>query len=269
MRVGRCSLGLLGLLLTVGMQAQSSSDARRIVDTMLAHEGDPGEHRNKYFYLSEERSDRTGGHLWSERVVETAVGKVRLLLAEDGRPLSAERDRAERARLAEIVAHPDAFERREQARKNDEQHAEQMLALLHKAFLFDEPSTEGGDVRIGYRPDPAYQPKTLEEKVLHAMSGTVLVDKLTMHLHRIEGKVPSDVSLGYGILGTIHAGSSFSTTHEMEPGNEWKSSVVTTAIDGKALFFKEIGRSEHTVHREFKELPDGISVQQAVEMLVR
>ena len=114
---------------------------------MLSHEGDPAEHRYKYMYLSEERSERTGGHLWTERVVETEKGKVRLLLAEDGKPLSAERQTAEKTRLADIAAHPDAFQKREQTMKNDEQHAEQMLALLHKAFLFEEPRPEGSDLR--------------------------------------------------------------------------------------------------------------------------
>jgi hypothetical protein len=272
MRVGRWTIVALGVLATAGVRAQSSpaqssNDARRIVDTMLAHEGDPAEHQNKYMYLSEERSERTGGHLWTERVVETAMGKVRLLLAEDGKPLSAERQAAEKARLADIAAHPDAFQRREQALKNDEQHAEQMLALLHKAFLFDEPRTEGGDVKIAYRPDPAYQPKTTEEKVLHAMSGAVLVDERTMQLHRIEGKVPTNVSLGYGLLGTVHAGSSFSTTHEAEPGGEWKDAIVNTAIDGKAMLFKEIGKNEHVVHSEYKRLSESISVAEAVALL--
>src|ERR1700744_4425486 len=114
MRVGRSAMVLLSLL-AGAVQAQSSDASRRIVDTMLQHEGDPAEHRLKYMYLSEERSDRTGGHLWGERVVETAVGKVRLLLAEDGKPLSPERIAAEKAKLAEIAAHPDAFPRREQA----------------------------------------------------------------------------------------------------------------------------------------------------------
>jgi hypothetical protein len=245
-RVGRSAVVLLGLLAAGPLRAQNSDAARRIVDTMLAHEGDPGEHRLKYMYLSEERSERTGGHLWRERVVETAAGKVRILLAEDGKPLSPERAAAERARLADVVAHPDAFQRREQAMKNDEQHAEQMLALLHKAFLFDEPRTDGSDVRIAYRPDPAYQPKTMEEKVLHAMSGAVLVDERTKQLHRIEGKVPSDVSLGYGLLGTVHAGSSFSTTHELEPGGEWKDA-----------------------HSEFKRMSDSINVTDAVALLVQ
>jgi hypothetical protein len=281
MGVGRGALVLLGLLAGGAVRAQSSdaarssdtargSDAgRQIVDTMLTHEGDPAEHRLKYMYLSEERSDRTGGHVWTERVVETAMGKVRLLLAEDGKPLSTERQAAERARLADIAAHPDAFQKREQAMKNDEQHAEQMLALLHKAFLFDEPRAEGSDLRIGFRPDPAYQPKTMEEKVLHAMSGAVLVDERTKQLHRIEGKIPEDVSLGYGLLGTIHAGSSFSTEHEMEQGGEWKDALVNTAIEGKAMLFKEIGRNEHVVHSEFKKLSDSINVAEAVALLVR
>ncbi|MCU1247818.1 MAG: hypothetical protein JWQ49_847 [Edaphobacter sp.] len=275
MGVGRSAVVLLGLLAVGAVRAQSadvarSSDvARRIVDTMLTHEGDPAEHRLKYMYLSEERSERTGGHMWRERVVETPIGKVRLLLAEDGKPLSAERQAAERAKLADIAAHPGAFQKREQAMKNDEEHAEQMLALLHKAFLFDDPHPEGGDLKIGFRPDPAYQPKTMEEKVLHAMSGVVLVDERTKQLHRIEGKIPADVSLGYGLMGTIHAGSSFSTEHEMEQGGEWKDALVNTAIEGKAMLFKEIGRNEHVVHSEFKRMSDSINVADAVALLVQ
>jgi hypothetical protein len=275
MGVGRGAVVWIGLLAVGAVRAQSadvapSSDAaRRIVDTMLTHEGDPAGHRLKYMYLSEERSERTGGHVWLERVVETPMGKVRLLLAEDGKPLSAEQQAEEKARLTEIAAHPDAFQKREQAMKNDEQHAEQMLALLHKAFLFDEPHPEGSDLRIGFRPDPAYQPKTMEEKVLHSMSGAVLVDERTSQLHRVEGKIPADVNLGYGLLGTIHAGSSFSTEHEMEQGGEWKEALANTAIEGKAMLFKEIGRNAHVVHREFQRMPDGIDVAEAVALLVR
>ena len=275
MGVGRSAVVLLGLLAACAVRGQSadvarSSDAaRRIVDTMLTHEGDPGAHRLKYMYLSQERSDRTGGHLWTERVVQTGMGKVRLLLAEDGKPLSPERQAAERARLADLAAHPDEFRRREQAIKNDEEHAEQMLALLPKAFLFDEPQSESSDLKIGFRPNPAYQPKTMEEKVLHAMSGEVLVDERTMQLHRIEGKIPADVNLGWGLLGTVHAGSSFSTEHEMEQGGEWQVALVHTAIEGKAVLFKQIGRNEHTVNTEFKRLPDSTGVTEAVAMLQR
>ena len=71
--------------------------------------------------------------------------------------------------------------------------------------------------------------------MLHAMSGTVLVDGHAMQLRRIEGRIPSDVILGYGFLGTIHAGSSFSTEHAMEPGGDWKDVMVTMAIEGQGV----------------------------------
>ncbi len=265
MRVGRAVAVLICLVGAGCLRAQSSSAAKQVVDTMLTHENDPAEHRNRYMYLSEERSDRTGGHLWRERVVETSMGKVRLLLAEDGKPLSAERVAAERAKLADIVAHPDAFRRREQAMKSDEEHAEEMLTLLRKAFLFEDPRAEGSDLQIIFRPDPAYRTQSLEERVLHAMSGTILVDQRTMQLHRIEGKIPTDLNIGFGLLGTVHAGSSFNTTHEAEPGGDWKDAILNTAIDGKAMLFKEIGRNEHVVHSEFKQLREDISLAEAVE----
>ena len=69
------------------------------------------------------------------------------------------------------------------------------------------------------------------------------------------------------MLGTIHAGSGFSTAHEMQPGNEWKPSVVDTAINGKAVFFKAIGKNEHTVCTDFKLLPENVSLAQAVDMV--
>ncbi|WP_158942211.1 hypothetical protein [Granulicella sp. S190] len=261
---------VLGCFLAAGISlAQSSGSARHVVETMLGHENDPSEHRNRYLYLSEERSDRTGGHLWRERVVETALGKVRLLLEEDGKPLSADRAAAERQKLSQIAAHPEEFQRREQTTQSDEEHAEQMLALLRKAFLFGDPQVMGNDLQIAFHPDPAYKTQSLEERVLHAMSGTILVDQRTMQLHRIEGKMPTDVSIGFGLLGTVHAGSSFSTAHEMEPGGDWKDAMVNTAIDGKAMLFKEIGRNEHVAHSEFQQLRQDLSLAQAVALVER
>jgi hypothetical protein len=263
----RAGVVAVSLLATGGLQAQTSQAARHVVDTMLVHVGNASEHSNLYMYVSEERSARTGGHLWTERVAETSVGKVRLLVAEDGQPLNTERAAAEKARLAEIAAHPDAFHQRELAVKSDEEHAQQMVVLLQKAFLFDEPRVQGEDLRIAFRPDPAYQTQSLEERVLHGMSGSILVDARAMELHRIEGRLPADVSIGFGLLGTIRAGSSFSTTHAPEPGNEWKTSTVDTEIDGKLLFFKSIGKKEQVVHRDFKLLASDVSVPQAVTML--
>lgn len=240
--------------------------AKQVIDTMLANEDAAAHYKDHYSYLSQERSERTGGHLWTEKVVETDAGKVRMLLAEDGQPLSPERVAEERGRLAEIVADPAAFARKSQATKDDEVHARQMLTLVPKAFLFDDVSMDGGYLRVDYRPNPAYQTQSMEERVLHAMSGTLLIDPKAMRLHRIDGRLPEDVSIGFGLVATIRAGSSFDTTRDkLDP--DWKTTAVNTNIYGKAIFFKSVSKNEHAVHTNFVRVSNDLTVAQAVAMV--
>src|ERR1700679_235741 len=102
------------------LSAQVFKSTNDLIAAMLSHEDYDTSHRGHFSYLSKERSDRTGGHLWTEKIVETAAGKLRMLVAEDGQPLSGDRAAAEKTRLAEIVAHPEVFRKLEQAQKDDE-----------------------------------------------------------------------------------------------------------------------------------------------------
>src|SRR5665213_2908993 len=54
---------------------------QQVVNAMIANEDDDPSHRDRYEFVSNERSERTGEHLWTERVVETAQGRIRFLLA--------------------------------------------------------------------------------------------------------------------------------------------------------------------------------------------
>ena len=243
---------------------QQSASAQQLVAIMLANEDAAAQHVEHYMYLSQERSDRTGGHLWTEKVVETSLGKVRLLLAEDGRPLSPERIAQERGRLAAIIADPTGFAKRSQAIKDDELHSRQMLKLASRAFLFGSVGAEGSYLRIDYRPNPDYQPQSMEERVLHGMSGTLLIDPAAMRLHHIEGRLPEDVSIGFGLLATIHAGSSFATTRDRLGEPDWKTTLVDTAINGRVIFFKSISKNEHAEHSNFVRVPSDLTVVQAI-----
>jgi hypothetical protein len=128
---------------------------------------------------------------------------------------------------------------------------------------------EGEFVRIDFRPDPGYTPKSLEERVLHGMVGTILVDGKSMRLRSVEGRLPTDVSIGYGLVATIKAGSNFATTRIAVAGNEWKTSVLDTDINGHAIFFKAIGKKEHAEHTDFAQVPMEMTVTQAVALLER
>jgi hypothetical protein len=254
------------LMAYTGTVTHAQRTPRDVVGEMLGQEHYAAAHKDNFIYLSNERSERTGGHLWTERVVETPFGRVRLLQAEDGKPLTPERMKQERDRLADDAAHPDAFQKREQAQKDDEVHARQMLDLLPRGFIIENIKPQGEDWHIDFRPDPKYSPSGTEEKVLHGMSGWLLVTQSGMRLHHIEGRLPADVGIGFGLVANVKAGSNFETTKAVEEG-QWRTIRVISDIRGKAVLFKTISKNEDVARTEFKRVPNNLTVAQAVEML--
>jgi hypothetical protein len=112
-----------------------------IVNTMVARELDAQAHKEQFDYLSLERSDSTGGRAWTEHIVETPLGRVRFLIAEDGKPLFAARDAQERGHLAHDLANPLAFEALEKGQKDDEAHARQVLERKRRVFMLHNSSS--------------------------------------------------------------------------------------------------------------------------------
>ena len=251
-----------------GLIAQEP-DTKALLQTMVANEQNASAHRGYYSYESEERSDRTGQHLWVERVVETAQGRVRLLLSEDGQPLSQDRASQERERLQTDATHPDDFAKREASGANDEAHAKQMLQLLPKAFLFDPQVMDGSVVRLAYRPNPDYQPQSMEERVLRGMHGTVVIDRQMVRLREVDGRLDNDVSLGFGPFAIVKAGSNFDTLRMHVDGSDWKTEKTHTDITGRALMLKSLGRKGDIKRAGYHRVGDHLSVAEAVAMLER
>jgi hypothetical protein len=233
---------------------------------MVAHEDDNSAHRDHFEFLSTERSDRTGGHLWTERVVEIPDGRVRMLLAEDGKPLSSVREQQERARLAAILKDPGAFLEREQADQKDEASDRAMLDLLPRGFIFDHPRLENGVWRLDFHPNPSFSPEGLQQRVLHGMSGWLSIDAQQQRLMHIEGHLDQDVSLGFGFLATIRAGSDFSSDRRDIEGH-WRTMHVLTDIRGKAILFKSVSRSSEITRSDLHYLPAGITLAEAVALV--
>jgi hypothetical protein len=253
------------LVASTGIGASAQSTPQAVVNAMLVQEREAREHKDNFIYVSNERSERTGGHLWTERIVETPVGRVRLLLAEDGKPISPERAKMERERLARDVAHPEAFEQREKAQKDDETHARQMLELIPKGFILENMKEQNGDWRVDFRPDPKFSPSGIEERVLHGMSGWMLVNERQMRLHHIEGRMPQDLSIGFGLLN-VHAGSNFESTKAAYDG-QWRTVHVISDIRAKAALFKSISKNQDVMRDGFRRVDNNLTVAQAVALV--
>jgi len=258
---------LTGLLAVVGtgyLPGQTPA-ANDVVAKMLENEKQAITKRGMFDYVSLERSERTGGHLWMEHVVETPMGRIRYLMQEDGKPLPPERETQERGRLADILAHQSEFEAHESAQKSDEESARKMMSILQKAFIMENMRAEGPYWRIDLRPDPNYSPEGMQERVAHAMSGYLLIDQREMRLHHLEGHLPQDLNIGFGILATVHAGTHF-VTERAEVGDEWRTTHVQSVLNGRIIFFKTLSKNQDMVRQQFHKLAKPLSLTEAVAL---
>ncbi len=246
-------------------QAKVGPTAKDVVAQMLENEKAAIAKRGMYEYVSQERSERTGGHLWTEHVVETPKGRIRYLMQEDGKPLPPEREAQERGRLADILTHQSEFEAKEGAQKSDEESARKMMSILQKAFIMENMHAEGPYWHIDLRPDPSYSPDGMTEKVAHAMSGYVLIDQKQLRLHHLEGHLPQDLSIGFGILATVHAGTHF-VTERSEVGDEWRTTHVVSVLNGRVIFFKNLSRNQDMVRQQFHKLEKPLTLTEAVAL---
>ena len=147
-----------------------------------------------------------------------------------------------------------------------EARARKMLDMLPDAFVFNNVRLDNGVWKMDFHPNPTYTPHGIEDRVLAAMSGTIVIDAAQERLLHIDARLPQDVSIGFGLLATVKAGSGFSSDRG-DRGGHWRTLDVKTDIKGKAVLFKSVSKNQEVTRSEFKYLQPGITLAQAVALV--
>jgi hypothetical protein len=242
------------------------SQQSSVISKMAANEEVARAQQMQFSYISEERSVRTGGHLWKEKVVETGDGVLRRLIAIDGHVLSTDERNTEEHRIEDLVAHPDAFRALEKAHREDETHAARLLEMLPTAFQVSQDGQEGGCVRFAFRPSPAFQASTYEERILHVLEGTVSIKEPEDRLCVLEAHVSQPVEFGFGLLGKINSGGHFSLTRAKVDATSWKTAGISIHIDGRILLLKTLSRDQESMRTNIHLVPQHLDLKQAAEL---
>lgn len=237
-----------------------------LVMQMAANEKAARAQEHHFSYFSEERSTRTGGHLWREKVVETDDGVLRRLLAVDGRPLTAAQSDSENRRIQGIIAHPEAFRKLNKTHTDDEVKATQLLELLPKAFLVSPNGEENGCIRFSIRPNPAFQPSTYEERIIHVLEGSVSIKKPVNRLCKLEARITQPVVFGFGLLGKVNSGGHFELERAAVDPTDWKSVHISVHVDVRIFLLKSITRDQETTRTQIQIVPQHLSLAQAASM---
>jgi hypothetical protein len=210
---------------------------------------------------------RVGNQSTIEQEVETVSGPVYRVLARQGKPLDPAAQKKETDRLNNLLRNPAEQARMKQEHEAEEQRVERLITAMPDAFLYTYDGTADGDLRLSFKPNPAYNPPTYETRVYHSLSGEVWIQPWQKRLVKIDAHIVNDIEFGYGFFGRIEKGGRFEIVRAQVAANRWKTTVLNVHISGRVVFFKSINRDQDVTRSDFKPVPSNTSVKDAVALL--
>lgn len=200
--------------------------------------------------------------------IETPHGPVFLILARDGRPLTGAAQAAEQARLTAYLRSPSAIARIRREHEADEKRLAHMMALIPVAYQFEyEGQQTGPHVLIRFWPNPAYSPSGYEDRILHGLSGQIVVDQTIKRLVSIDGKIEHKIDFGFGLLGYVNPGGSFVVTRTEVSPTHWKTNQVDVDVVGRILLLSEVSKVQRETRWDFEPVPQSITLAEAAKRL--
>ena len=268
MRVLWVTLGILamtqGARCAPAQQFQQAAPAVQLMREVVYNELHDHQGRGYWRYWIERRMPK---ETRLEDQVETAEGPITRLSQSNGRPLSAEGQLEEQARLDRLLSSPGEQARHRQEYADDEKRIGRIVALLPDAFLFEYAGEENGCHRLRFRPNPDYLARSIEARIFHSMSGELWVSVRYKRLARLDGHLVENVDFGYGILGRLYKGGWFRLERTQVSATDWKTERLEIHMSGRAMLFKTIARETSEARGGFVPVPAGMNLTQGMTLL--
>jgi hypothetical protein len=258
MKVLKCfTILLLGCVV---LRAQEPKQiVQQAVNTELA--ADRNDHSH-WIFFEIDRQPKNSVQQW---VAETGKGDVTRVLMRNGRPIPpAQQTQA----IRKFIHDPNAQAKQRQASQHDDQQASAMSKLLPVAFVWTITSKNGQTTTLHFKPDPRFRPPSREARVFAAMEGDMTVDNPQHRIGELKGKLVNDVDFGWGLLGKLQKGGTFSVERRQIGPGIWDITESHIHIQGHALIFKSISEQEDDEKSSFSREPDDVTLEQVASAVM-
>jgi len=264
---------LLFANLSLALRAQAPADtlpplpkdANQLVKEAIKHqmEADAADHTHWRYHIH--REDEKGSQ--DRDVIDTKEGQLARTLLINGKPLTPEQRTMDEARMKKLVADPSERAKRDKRAKEDDEKGMQMFKALPDAFIFKYEGAENGQVRLSFFPNPHYNAPTRELQVFRSMSGTNWIDRAALRMSRLDGSLFEDVTFGWGLLGRLNKGGTFSVTQSRIADDHWEFISLDVKMTGHAVIFKNINVKQVQRITGFHRISDNMTISEAYQLL--
>jgi hypothetical protein len=213
----------------------------------------------------------------TERIVPSAAGNIKLKVAENGVPVSAELYRTEvefAVNALDLATHPSDHYTEDQAKfdRRRRDHNE-LVDDAPKAFRVTwagrESRTDGNETHAARTymkflldPDPDFKPTSRFSATFQHVHATLWVDEAQAQFARLEAEIATDITFGGGLAGKVyHGGRVMMVQEEVAPGI-WLPTLYDYDLDGRKFLFA-FGvheRTEITRYRRIGPPPQAVEI---------
>jgi hypothetical protein len=240
-------------------------DATEYVRQTVQRELDAQKNDHSHWRYRYHREDEKGSQ--DRDVIDAKEGQLARTLLINGQPLTAEQRQADEDRMKKLVA--DASERAKRAKreKDDEDKLTQMFKAIPEAFIFKYDGAENGQVRLTFFPNPHYEAPSRELQIFRSMSGKMWIDRVSGRLCRMDGALFEDVTFGWGLLGRLNKGGTFTVVQSNVGGNHWDVVSLDVKMTGHAVIFKTLNIKQMQRFTNFQHMRDDLTIAEAYQLL--
>lgn len=217
----------------------------------------------------------TRGDLTRE-VIESREGNVARVVERNGMPLTAEEDRAERARLNAILGDPDDFARHRRRERAGREYALELIRALPSAMVWSYapgqpplPHTSGPAIVLDFSPNPKYKPPGLVTEGLSGFGGRIWIDAQTRCVLRIDGRILHSVDFGWaGMLARVKEGGTVELEQMQVTDHRWLYTHFSDHLTLREMLVHTAVEEGQSNAWDAHPLPASLSVGEAVHELL-
>jgi hypothetical protein len=204
-------------------------------------------------------------------IIETKDGDIARLVAVNDKPLTPERAQTERARLDNLLAHPELQIHRQKKEKEDSNRENEMVRLLPDAFLYtyrgivNTPS--GPAWRLSFQPNQNFIPPDRQAELYHGMAGELWIDCTHKRMARLDAHLISDVNFGWGFIGRLYKGGTILVIQKDVGDNHWESTHLKLNLTGKILMIHSVTFQSTEDGSDYKPVSNTLTYKDAIHIL--
>jgi hypothetical protein len=244
--------------------------ATELVRQTVAHELAATDTGGQYMYRVHKETPQS-----SETcvMVETRDLLISRLILQNGQPLPPAQRQQEEERLRSLLMNRARLVKLQTEKRSGEARLHSVIQVLPDAFLYRHAGAEkdsaGRELAlVTFRPNPDFRSRSTELRLLQGMEGAMLIDSVAERFVRVEGKLCRDVDFGWGIFGHVSRGGSFSLEQQVVGHDQWAITTLALHYTNRRLLLITSRVDLVTKASDFRCMPDGLTQQQALELLL-